>query len=298
MDRRQFLTLTAGLLSVSANSLEAALSLDEVQSGMQRTRDGHVIDPGTDFLKREKAMVESFSYHFFGQGLPVFGKRVFPFPDSTVHQAMQSIYLPISRSSTRKNLTWKVYVVDDDILNAYTPGGGLTFVNSGLIKACKTEAELASVLAHEVGHIENKHAIRRLLSDEVLNQFGLSNKQEIIDLALKHTIKGGQISTPLMMKISLEIFYKNFKKMWEHQADAFILKAFVECGYDLRLASKFFKTLAKRNRPLPYGTCLYTSHPETLERVARVDAIANSMSSNGQLKGDSNEFRFLKERIG
>jgi len=290
--------MTAGLSVLSSAAAEAALSLDEVQSGMQVIRGGREVDSGTDFLKIEKDIVKYYTYKLRKGGIPDRSGALTYYKDNLAQKALQSIYLPLTKAATRPDLKWQAFIADSKSVNAFTCGGGLTVVHSDLIKFCKSEAELASVLAHEIGHIEHRHAIRRLMSNEILKQFGMSSDQAILDEVYALKAKGKDIRSSVMMKVSLEIFEKNFGRMWEHQADAFILKAFEETGYDVGEASQFFRTLLKLFGKSPQWTCMFSSHPDVVERINRVEAIARTMSPIRNPKKDSDAFRYLKKNIG
>lgn len=304
MDRRDFLTLTAGLSSLLTSSVEAALSLDEVQSGLALNKDGRQISHGNDFLDLE----EQNSVFYLDQLKATGGIDGKPLhKDPNAQKALQSIYLPLVKSSTRSNLKWKIYLITDQTLNAFTGGAGLTFVYDHLIRHCKTEAELVSVLAHEIGHIEHKHIARRLMSNEILKQYGVNinyiklksgKKVKDIDFADYKKSQGRDISLSKMMEISLDIFERNFTRMFEHQADAMILKVFVDHGYDLNLANTFNQMMLRKYGSSSPNLCLYSTHPAQIERMARIGEIANTMTNSRKLRGDSDAFLYLKDRIG
>ena len=68
----------------------------------------------------------------------------------------------LAQTSERPNLPYTFQVVDDDSINAFATTGGFVYIQTGLIKAAKTEAELASVVGHEIGHIVGKHALKQM----------------------------------------------------------------------------------------------------------------------------------------
>ncbi len=62
--------------------------------------------------------------------------------------------------STRPGLAWTFAVLDDPSANAFSAPGGYVFVTRGLLAKLDNEAQLAAVLAHEVGHVTEKHALK------------------------------------------------------------------------------------------------------------------------------------------
>ncbi|MEB3295035.1 MAG: M48 family metalloprotease, partial [Synechococcales bacterium] len=85
----------------------------------------------------------------------------------------------LAAQSERPRLTYTFQVVDEDGINAFATMGGWVYVNKGLLKAADNEAQLASVIGHEIGHITGKHAIRQMRTDltrqGVMNAAGLKS---------------------------------------------------------------------------------------------------------------------------
>jgi predicted Zn-dependent protease len=94
--------------------------------------------------------------------------------------------------SARPNLPFTYQIVDDDAVNAFATMGGFVYVNKGLLKIADNEAQLASVIGHEMGHITAKHDIKQMRESAVaqglLGVAGLDNSQAVqmgVELALK-----------------------------------------------------------------------------------------------------------------
>ncbi|MFW6296835.1 MAG: M48 family metallopeptidase, partial [Halothece sp.] len=98
----------------------------------------------------------------------------------------------LAQYSTRPNIPYKFYVVRDDSINAFATMGGNVYMNTGLIKAADNEAQLASVVAHEIAHIDERHAVeqmrQRALAQGVLSAAGLDESTAVqigVELALQ-----------------------------------------------------------------------------------------------------------------
>lgn len=199
--------------------------------------------------------------------------------DKLAQSSIYEIARPIFQTSTRKDkkCVWRIYVVDTGRLNAYTCGYGLICIEKELIKVCKNETMLASVIAHEVGHVHHKHAERRISTDRLYKYFKI-NKFD---------------------KQSSEKLYKSYHRLWEKEADAFIIKAFLKTGYNLNQAHTFMEILAKKypnNKPI--GQCLFNTHPDALDRVNKIKSIASTFSQSEYRQDDSKEFKYLKQISG
>ncbi|BAZ84062.1 M48 family metallopeptidase [Dolichospermum compactum] len=82
--------------------------------------------------------------------------------NSQLNSYVEQIGRRLAANSTRPNIPYTFQVVEDPAINAFATAGGFIYVNTGLLKTADNEAEVASVLAHEMGHIEGKHLIKQM----------------------------------------------------------------------------------------------------------------------------------------
>ncbi|HEY9702705.1 MAG TPA: M48 family metallopeptidase [Allocoleopsis sp.] len=68
----------------------------------------------------------------------------------------------LARNSDRPNLPFIFQVVDNDAINAFATAGGFVYIHTGLLKTAANEAELASVIGHEIGHITGRHVLKQM----------------------------------------------------------------------------------------------------------------------------------------
>lgn len=98
----------------------------------------------------------------------------------------------LAQASSRPEIPYTFQVVDDDNINAFATMGGFVYMNTGLIKAADNEAELASVMAHEIAHIAARHAVKQMrqmaIARGVATATGLDENVAVqigVDLALR-----------------------------------------------------------------------------------------------------------------
>ncbi len=276
-----------GLMSVGwplQGLLAGSLSLDEITGSLSG---------GADLYKKERLLAEQM-YQLVNKDAFKRDESIgMVYPDIEAQRALQEIASPLWNASTRKELRWRIVLTSSQNVNALTCGGGVIVVLSGLLKLCNSEAELASVIAHEIGHVEHKHAIRRMMADNLLQTYGLDTEAK---LAVKLGDKLHHHTAESLRLLALGVLHRSFTRLWEHQADAFIIKSFREVGYPLAQANIFFKRLIEHFPPdADPGLCLFDSHPLTQERVNRLDMIAGTYVDSTTLKGDSGAFQYLKQ---
>lgn len=90
------------------------------------------------------------------QGMRVYNRN------SNINAYINDLGQRLAANSDRPDLPYTFQVVDDDSVNAFATTGGFVYIQTGLMKAAANEAELAGVMAHEIGHIGGRHVINRM----------------------------------------------------------------------------------------------------------------------------------------
>jgi len=82
------------------------------------------------------------------------------YDDPDLQRYVTGIGLRLAKLSERPNLPWQFAVVDQPAVNAFALPGGYIYVTRGILPYLDSEAELAGVLGHEIGHVSARHAAR------------------------------------------------------------------------------------------------------------------------------------------
>lgn len=186
------------------------------------------------------------------------------------------------------------FPVRDPSLNAFALPGGFIGVHSGLLLAAQSESELASVLAHEIGHVSQRHIARMLgnqkqdmlipLAAMVLGALAASKSP---DLAMA-SMMGGQ-----GYAIQRQL---NFSRDAEREADRVGLQILGEGGFDTSGMVAFFGRLQNASRNYNDGAPAYLqSHPLTTERIA--DIQSRIRDQRYKQRADSIEFQLIRARV-
>jgi beta-barrel assembly-enhancing protease len=81
-------------------------------------------------------------------------------PKTNLHRYVAELGKRLASASSRPTLPWTFVILENDASNAFSAPGGYVFVTTGLFKSVTNEAQLAGVLAHEIGHVVEKHALK------------------------------------------------------------------------------------------------------------------------------------------
>ncbi len=152
-----------------------------------------------------------------------------------------------------------IKVIDSDEVNAFALPGGFFFVNKGLLLAADNEAELAGVMAHEIGHVAARHAMENQGKGTLMN-YGM----------LAGIIFGGPIVSTILQNgggILGGLAMLKFSRGAEEEADSLGVQYLYAAGYDPTSMSTMFEKLASKNKKKPGAvTKLFSTHPQSLER--------------------------------
>ncbi len=168
--------------------------------------------------------------------------------DSAINDYVNQVGQRIASTSSRPNLPYTFQVVRDDSVNAFATMGGFVYVNTGLLKAAENEAQLASVLAHETGHIAGRHAIQQM-------------RQAVIAQGLTEAA-GIDSSIAVQIGVDLAVRRPNSRKD-ELEADNLGITNLRRAGYAPEAAIAFMEKLQGGG-----GPALLRTHPHPQDRVS------------------------------
>jgi beta-barrel assembly-enhancing protease len=153
---------------------------------------------------------------------------------------------------------WRVFVLDDEQVNAFALPGGYIFVNRGLIEAADDPHQLAGVLAHECQHVIERHGIHNMAREVglMLIVYALAGDAGAVERFLVGNAAG--------------LASMSFSRDQEREADAGGLEMMYRAGLDPSGLPRFLRELAEREGAAGYVPELLSTHPDTDERAERL----------------------------
>ncbi len=202
------------------------------------------------------------------------------YDDPSLNQYVKRLGMVLAPHTHRPHLTYYFSVLDTPVVNAFAVPGGYVYVTRGILAMMNSEAELAAVLGHELGHINARHSVRRM-SKLLLVQLGLG-----VGGALSETF--AKISG--VASVGIQLLFLKYSRDDEREADALGVEYSRKGKFNPGEMVAFFDSLQKLG-DLSKGASLpgfLSTHPLTTERIQNVKAMLQEEDS--QLRIQKNPY--------
>lgn len=187
------------------------------------------------------------------------------------------------------------YPLIDHSLNAFAIPGGFIAVHTGLIVAAQNESELAGVIAHEIGHVSQRHIARMI--DAQRGNAAITIGSFLLAL-LAARAGSGQAASALAVGSQAALIQSqlSYSRGAEREADRVGLASLVKAGFDPKGMENFFMRLQQNNRYYEAAAPAYLqTHPLTVERISDMENRTRQLGSHTHQ--DSLDFLLIQQRM-
>jgi beta-barrel assembly-enhancing protease len=196
--------------------------------------------------------------------------------NQAINDYINQIGQQLAKTSERPDISYTFQVVDDDSLNAFATMGGYVYINTGTIAAADNEAELASVIGHEIGHIVARHSVEqmrdRALSQGLLSAAGL-DRSDAVNIGVELAV-----SRPNSRSDELE-------------ADRLGVENITKAGYAPVGMIGFMQKLLEQGGGSTPG--FLSTHPATSDRIKILQELIDPRTANVGTGLDNQAYRNL-----
>ena len=187
----------------------------------------------------------------------------------TLQQYVNDVGSWVAFQSSRKDLPWHFGVIDSTGINAFAAPGGYIVITSGLFNLIENEAQLAGVLAHEIGHVVGKHHLIALKQ---------SMKQEYwAGLGLK--LVGDPEVLKNLVDTALQLYISGLDRKYEFGADSRAVVLAARAGYDPYALLNVLSTIDNINPSEASLAVLLKTHPPIQQRIEDLSEIMQSRAN-------------------
>ena len=197
-------------------------------------------------------------------------------------------------ASTDPTKRIEFFIVNDSSINAFAMLGGVIGVHTGLFLAANSESELASVLSHEIAHINQKHISRFLAQQERASY----QSTFVMAIALLLARSNPQLASTTMAGASAGSVQGalDFTRENEKEADRVGIQTLNKAGFDVRGARDFFETLNKANQfSGGAAPAFLQTHPITSSRINDIESRLKDFPYKQRV--DSQTFYYVKGKL-
>lgn len=206
--------------------------------------------------------------------------------DSALEAYVSAIGHELAATSERPDLPWSFQVVDDPGVNAFALPGGFIYVTRGILATLESEAELAGVLGHEIGHVTARHSVRQI-SRQQLQQIGLG-----VGAILSSDVRRYQD----VLSSGLGLLNLRYSRGDESQADELGVRYMRRAGWSPNALLGVFEVLAtvlSGAGRVPEWQSTHPAPENREEHIGKILAVAPD-TGHGQVERD----RFLEHLDG
>jgi predicted Zn-dependent protease len=216
--------------------------------------------------------------------------------DPEISDWIQNLGARIAAQAQDGGQRFRFFVVRDTGINAFALPGGFIGVNQGLIIATASESQLASVLAHEVAHVTQRHIARSIRAQ---GRQGLASAAAILAAILIGAATGSGDAVQAGIAIAQGTAAQqriNFTRANEYEADRVGIGFLAAAGFDPQGMPDFFETLSRRNGLAGANVPEFLrTHPVTSNRIA--ESRDRAAQFTGTRVAESQTYEFARERV-
>ena len=205
------------------------------------------------------------------------------YKDKELQNYVSSVGKKVVQYTERPEVDYKFYLLDSPVVNAFALPGGYIYMTRGLLALANSEAEMASVLAHETGHITARHSAERY-SRGVVTSLGA--------MILSSAVGSSGVSEAL--GVGSNLYLSSHSRGQESQADSLGIRYLSRSGYTPTGMSAFLTNLQADtalqaridDKSTSNATNYFSTHPATVERVSKTISEARQYAQQGVVKHD------------
>lgn len=215
------------------------------------------------------------------------GGRFYIDPELSIY--VHDVGQKLARVSDRPDLPYEFVVLNNSVPNAWALPGGKIAINRGLLVELEDEAQLASVLGHEIVHAAARHSVQRMQQGMLISAGVAGLGFALSDNEWAGLIMGGAA-------LGAQLALAQYSQGDELESDAYGIRYMKEAGYDPQAAVELQQLFLKLSEGRQSGWLdgLFATHPPSAKRVQENQELVQNIGSGGYRGRDVYQRRIAK----
>ena len=215
--------------------------------------------------------------------------------DPEVAEYLNALGARLGSAGTGARQDFEFFAIRDASINAFALPGGFIGVHTGLISAADNESEIASVIAHEMAHVTQRHIARQIgIQKQMQLPMMIAMAAAILLARSRPDLASGAAMAAQGSVIQSQL---SFSRDFEREADRIGFQTLAGSGFDVRAMGTFFEKLQRYTRILDSGSVpgYLRSHPVTSERISEAQNRAESVPY--KQRADPLEYHLVRAKL-
>jgi len=196
--------------------------------------------------------------------------------DPELNLYVQEVGMKLAKVSDRPDLPYEFVVLNSSVPNAWALPGGKIAINRGLLTEFEDEAQLASVLGHEIVHAAARHSVQRMQQSTLISLGVAGLGYAVSDNECASLIMGGAA-------MGAQLALAQYSQGDELESDRYGIRYMQAAGYDPQAAvelQQLFVSLSEGNNP-GFLQGMFATHPPSQKRVEANQQLVNRIGAGG-----------------
>lgn len=214
--------------------------------------------------------------------------------DPEIEDYLDHLGARLVAASQSPGQNFRFFVLQDKAINAASMLGGVLVFNTGLFLAAESESELASVMAHEISHVQQRHQARMLAQQSSMTTMMIAS----VLLAIVAARSSGDAAQAALLggQAGVSALQLSYSRDYEREADRMGVQMLGAAGFDTRGMVSFFEKLDRSSRLFDNPVYKYLrTHPMTSERISDIANRVQQTSYHQVL--DSVDFVLVRAKV-
>jgi len=240
--------------------------------GKIRESDRKAIVQTSEALRSTFADITEEEEYYIGRGVAALILSQYPvYDDQALTHYVNTVGQAVVYSSDRPEIYagYHFLILDTEEINALSAPGGLIFVSKGLLRRCRNEEMLASVLAHEVGHVCAKHGLQSIKKSRLVDAFRLIGQEAARRYGPEELTRLTNIFEGALSDVMDTLIQRGYDRKFEYQADELSAKFASATGYTPQGLVDFLQSMVGDSSAVS-GKGWFKTHPTPEQRIEKV----------------------------